>query len=71
MTLANELRADVAIALLVNRKGDPKKLLNIVKTCDLVFRRLSSEDNRSLRKQSDDLVPTYSCPATMRPTEKG
>lgn len=63
MTIANELRAEVATALLVNRRGDPKELLNILKACDLVFRRLSSEGDWSLpetwRNNSDRLKPSH------------
>ncbi len=41
MTIANELSAEVAVALLVNRKGDPQELLNVIKTFHLELRRLN------------------------------
>lgn len=71
MTIINELRAEVATALLVNRKGDPDELLNILKACDLVFRGLSSPDDRFLEEQIADIIPTDSSHAALSGGQAG
>lgn len=69
MTIANELSADVATAMLVNRKGNPKELLKIVETVHLELRKLSLECYRPPRQQLVELVAQTSCQVTKTPGE--
>jgi hypothetical protein len=43
MTIANELSADVATAILLNKKGNRTELLKLIERIHLEFRRLSLE----------------------------
>jgi predicted transcriptional regulator len=51
MTIANELSADVATAILVNTKGNRKELLKLIETVHLELRRLSLESHSSSRQR--------------------
>ena len=55
MTIVDELRAEVATALLNNRKTNINELLNILKVCDLEFRRLSVRGSYRLGSRSETL----------------
>ena len=61
MTIANELSAAVATALLVNNKSNPDELLKIVETVHLELRRLSLECYRPVHQQAVELVPFDAC----------
>lgn len=51
MTIANELSAEVATAILLSKKGNRRELLKLIEKVHLEFRRLSLEDH-SASKQS-------------------
>jgi len=56
MTIANQVSAEIATALLLNRKGDPAELLRIVKTCHSALRGLSYRELLDPREQTGKLV---------------
>ena len=60
MTIANELSAEVAIALLVNRKGDPGEMVKLFRLVHLELKRLSSECHSSRHQRPSDLITTDS-----------
>lgn len=69
MSIANELSAEIAIALLVNRNGDLEELLRLAETCHLELRRLSLNDSSSSDEQPFKEEPNISGEVTMRAAE--
>jgi hypothetical protein len=69
MSIANELSAEIATALLVNRNGDLEELLRLVETCHLELRRLSLNDSSSSNEQPFKEGPKNLGEVSMRAAE--
>jgi hypothetical protein len=69
MSIANELSAEIAIALLTNRDGDLAELLRLAEICHTELRRLSLNDSSSSDEQHFNEGPKNPGEVTMRGAE--